>query len=202
MHLKTYKNYKKQGTLEEIKASLHEEPSSKEREYLKKSLNPCINILQLRGHHQCINFTGLLQQMKLRAKDIRDLILDCQEYLKSEKNINTSSINRRAVQKSNNSEKNVFLNRLILEYKDEVFQFLQNYKKLQNNPYFDIKKIEELIGPEVISDNIICPNSNDAPVISHYFESYDTSFTSDPNDECFDPTDECLDSIGINYYLS
>lgn len=100
----------------------------KDRFYMAEMMKPIIIYLDKFGVKNYQDFYHLMHNYGFRSNDFTDMITEFKDFINS---INTNSkiewIKKRELKKSNYCEKNIILNRLVVEYQHEMIEFFKIY---------------------------------------------------------------------------
>lgn len=128
---KTYKNHRINIRQQIFYDSEQTIQMSRDRLYMIKMLKPCFEYFD---NHEIImyqNLSDTLKKFGFRTDNIKNFILGFQDFINShylERNISPINwIVSRTVKKANFEEKNIILNRLAIEYPNELFYYTQKY---------------------------------------------------------------------------
>lgn len=122
-------------TRDEFIMEFQKENISKDRYYMAEMIKPNILFLDHYGISNYQNFYQLLHSYNFKSNDINEMITEFKDYINSYNlNCQIEWIKKRELKKSNNGEKNVILNRLAVEYSNEIIDFILYFasKKLNN----------------------------------------------------------------------
>lgn len=166
---------------------------STERYNVGKTIIKCIKSLPKLGCVNIKHFVSIFKSMKLKQKDVINLMIDFKTYLKKEYNIETFSISQQTIIKCNKEERNIFLNTLIFSYKNEFISFLNSYSKLEDFPKFDIDPFIKLIDDANVNvgiktvenkiESMKCDLNNDIISNLQPWDSFAESVDYDSNDD-------------------
>lgn len=125
---KSYQSYKFKNR-NELQEVFQKSYQTLDRHYQLKMMNPIVQYLDQNGIHEYEDFILLLKNNGFRSCDIHKLIDDFQVYINASKSINNKInwIKHRELQKSNAGEKNIILNRLAIEFPNEILFFTNDY---------------------------------------------------------------------------
>lgn len=122
-------------TRDEFVMEFQKENISKDRFYMAEMIKPIILFLDHFGICNYQNFYQLLHSYNFKSNDINEMIEEFRDYINTYKvNCQIEWIKKRELKKSNYGEKNIILNRLAIEYPNEIIDFILYFasKKLKN----------------------------------------------------------------------
>lgn len=96
-------------------------PQEKERKKIYQMIHPCLQFLKDSFVNEIQAYVTLLQKFGFNAKTIFNLFMDFGSFEK------ITCITKRSFNKANFEEKNIVINRIIIEYEDQFIDFLSNY---------------------------------------------------------------------------
>lgn len=117
---KPYYSSYKSSSQKELDAIIERDPQNKERRYINNLLSPSKNYLNEQGITVRQDYISILQKNGYKSADIIKLCLSFADYL------NIGWLNKRTFKKANFQEKNIIINRIVLQYESEFINFIQN----------------------------------------------------------------------------
>lgn len=114
-----YSSYKS-SSQEEIDALIERDPQNKERRYMKDLVSPSKNYLNDHGITVRQDYISILQKNGYKSPHIIKFCLSFADYL------NIGWLNKRTFKKANFQEKNIIINRIVLQYESEFINFIQS----------------------------------------------------------------------------
>ncbi len=153
---KQYKNYRFY-TIKEANAEMNRGPPNKERTIMHHMLNPIVEFINKSGVKEYQDFIMIFKDSRFRMRDVQNFIFEFRDWINSQ-NKQIKWISNRGLSKSNFGEKNLILNRLAIEYPNELMIFVRSY--MQNcSP--EILKCESFVQDfqkkiQLLLNNIIC----------------------------------------------
>lgn len=114
-------------SIEDAKKLLNSASVTSDRNYMKNDMKPHIEYLDTNGIKYQSDFWQMFHEFGFKVGVMRDFNFCCAN------NINENIENKipiprtRQLNKSNNCERNIFLNRMALQYPDKVLKFFESY---------------------------------------------------------------------------
>ena len=132
---KTYKNYRF-NTRNEAFAELYRGPPNTDRKYMHEILKPNFEYLEQKGISEYQNFIEIFKDHGYLMKCVKDFIDEFTDFINLQKQKQGIEkiewINNRQLNKANSGEMNIILNRLSLQYPNEMSDFVEIF--IQNHP--------------------------------------------------------------------
>lgn len=153
-------------SIEDAKKLLNSASVTPDRNYMKNDMKPHIEYLDKNGIKDQSDFWQTFHEFGFKVGVMRDFNICCANYINENSENKIPMPRTRQLNKSNNGERNIFLNRMALQYPDKVLKFFESYideklPRVLNRDAFlsEFKsKVQQLVNQIEINNVLIVQN--------------------------------------------